>query len=158
MTRRMAMAVIALLGLFVATYLSLHAFGVIGQLACTAVQGCEQVQSSRWSRFLGFPVAVWGAGYYAAVLSMTIVSLLPRYEDSRGVSLGLLLLTGWGFVFSGWLTALEAFVIHYWCQWCVISATLATALFVLAILDWRATPPVGAEVVEDEPLPVDPAR
>ena len=46
-------------------------------------------------------------------------------------------LTGFGLVFSLWLTYLELFVIHAICQWCVISAILATTLFVLSWLDLR---------------------
>ena len=45
-----------------------------------------------------------------------------RFADSRRLSLALLLLTGWGAVFSGWLTYLEAGPIGAWCQWCIGSA------------------------------------
>jgi uncharacterized membrane protein len=54
------------------------------------------------------------------------------------LSLALLILTGWGVVFSAWLTYLELFVIHAICRWCVVSAVIAVALFGLAIMDWRA--------------------
>jgi len=55
------------------------------------------------------------------------------------LSLALLLLTGWGALFSAWLTYLEGFAIHAWCQWCLISAAIATLLFVISLLDWRST-------------------
>ena len=56
---------------------------------------------------------------------------------ARPLALALLLLTGWGTLFSSWLTYLEWRVINAWCQWCVISAVLVAILFVLALLDWR---------------------
>jgi uncharacterized membrane protein len=49
----------------------------------------------------------------------------------------LVLLTAWGALFSLWLTWLELFVIHAICQWCVISALIAVALLIVAVLDWR---------------------
>jgi protein-disulfide isomerase/rhodanese-related sulfurtransferase len=42
-----------------------------------------------------------------------------------------------GFLFSIYLTSLEAFVIHAWCAWCVVSALVVTAIFVLSVLELR---------------------
>jgi uncharacterized membrane protein len=136
MTKRQVMALIALLGVLVAAYLALYKTGVIGTLTC-AVGACDTVQMSRWATLFGLPVAVWGVGYYVLVLAVVLAGLQERLEDSRALTLGILVLTGWGFVFSVWLTYLELFVIHAVCMWCVISAILATALFALAWLDWR---------------------
>jgi len=137
MTRRMLTALVALVGVFVALYLALYKAGVIGTLACGA-GGCETVQLSRWSEFLGISVAVWGVVYYIVVLTLALATLQERWEDSRWLSLALLVLTGWGVVFSAWLTYLELFVIHAICRWCVVSAVIALGLFVLAIIDWRS--------------------
>ena len=138
MTKRQLMAIIALVGLMIGVYLTLYKFGYIGALSC-GIGSCEQVQTSRWSIFLGLPVATWGAGFYALVFALTIAGLQPRFADSRTLALVLVLLTGWGVVFSSWLTYLEARVIHAWCEWCVTSAILVAVLFVLALLDWRQT-------------------
>jgi uncharacterized membrane protein len=62
------------------------------------------------------------------------------------VSLVLVGLTGFGVVFSLWLTYLELFVIHAICQWCVISALLATALFIISVLDLREVTAFGDAV------------
>ena len=136
MNKRMLAALIALAGIFVALYLTLYKLGYIGTLAC-AVGSCETVQTSKWATFLGFPVAMWGVGYYIAVLVISIAGLMPALADRRGVSQLLVGMTGVGLVFSLWLTYLELFVINAICQWCVISAILATALFVVCWLDLR---------------------
>src|SRR5262245_13942032 len=117
MTRRMASALLALFGLFVAAYLALYKAGVIGTLAC-GTGGCETVQLSRWSRFLGLSVAMWGVAFYAVLVGVAIVGIQDRWQQSRGVSVAMLALTGWGVLFSGWLTYLELFVIHAICRWC----------------------------------------
>jgi uncharacterized membrane protein len=134
----MLAALLALVGLFVALYLTLFKLGVIGELVCAA-GSCEAVQTSRWAIFLGAPVAAWGVGYYVVVLAMAIAGTTERWEDSPGLSLAMLLVTAWGALFSLWLTWLELFVIHAICQWCVGSATIALALFIVSLLDWRET-------------------
>jgi uncharacterized membrane protein len=138
MTKRQWMALISLAGLFLGAYLTLYKFGVIGELACN-VGSCEKVQTSRWSVFLGLPVATWGIGFYVVMLALSIASMQARFEDSRRLALAMLLITGWGALFTGWLNYLEAFVIHAWCEWCLGSAAMVLLLLVLAWLNWRET-------------------
>lgn len=137
MTRRMLTALVALVGLFVALYLALYKAGVIGVLACGA-GSCDTVQLSRWATFLGVPVAFWGVGYYTVVLAVAFAGVQNRWQGSRALALALLVLTGWGVLFSAWLTYLELFVIHAICRWCVVSAVIAAVLFGLALWDWRS--------------------
>jgi uncharacterized membrane protein len=138
MTKRMLAALVALAGLFVATYLTLYKLGVIGTMTCS-VGSCETVQLSRWATLLGLPVAAWGVGYYAFVFVLALAGVQERFAESRGLALTLVLLTGWGLIFSAWLTYLELFVIDAICQWCVVSAILAAVLFAICWLDWRET-------------------
>lgn len=133
----MLAALLALVGLLIATYLTLFKIGVIGQLVC-AVGSCETVQTSKWATFIGLPVAAWGIGYYVAVLAVAVGLTTERWEQARGLQLAFLVLTAWGALFSLWLTYLELFVIHAICQWCVVSAILAVALFVVAVMDRKA--------------------
>jgi len=130
------MALISLLGLFLGAYLTLWKFGYVGALVCN-VSSCEQVQTSRWSNFLGLPVATWGLGFYVVMLALSIVGLQEGFEESRRLSLSLLVVSGVGLLFTAWLNYLEAFVIHAWCEWCIASALMVLALFVLALADWR---------------------
>jgi uncharacterized membrane protein len=133
----MLTALLALVGLFVALYLAMYKMGLIGTLAC-GTGGCETVQLSRWAVFLGLPVASWGVGYYALVLVLAVAGLQDRWADSRGLSLAALIVTGWGVLFSTWLTYLELFVINAICRWCVVSAVIALLLFALVLWDWRS--------------------
>ena len=139
MSRRMLTALVALVGVFVALYLAFYKAGLIGTLAC-GTGGCETVQMSRWATFLGLPVAVWGVGYYALVFALVLASIQERWADSRHLWLGVVLLTGWGVLFSAWLTYLELFVINAICRWCVVSAVIAVVLFALAIWEWTQRP------------------
>src|SRR5215213_1962049 len=136
MTKRMWMALISLAGLFLGAYLTLYKFGYIGTLACN-VSSCEQVQTSRWSMFLGLPVATWGLGFYAGMLALAIIGVQERFEGSRQLSLIMLAMSGVGLAFTAWLNYLEAFVIHAWCEWCIASAGMVLVLFGFAVVDFR---------------------
>ena len=139
MTRRMIIAALALCGVGLATYLAMYKLGMIGQLACTVGQ-CETVNLSRWATFLGIPVAVWGVGYYLVLFLVALSGTTDRYANATWVSHALLALTGWGVLFSTWLTYLELNVIHAVCLFCVISAVLVTVTFLLAVMEWRNRP------------------
>ena len=136
MSKRQLVALLALLGLLIAIYLTLYKTGAIAALACS-VGSCETVQMSRWATFLGLPVAAWGIVFYVALLGVALSGLQGSLADSRAVSVALVAVTGWGVLFSAWLTYLELFVIHAICQWCVVSAILVTIAFLIAWLDLR---------------------
>lgn len=135
----MIIAALALGGVGLATYLAMYKLGMIGTLACT-VGSCETVNLSRWSTFIGIPVAVWGVGFYVVVFLVALSGTTERLVNEAWVSHALLLLTGWGVVFSAWLTYLELYVIRAVCMFCVISAILVTVIFLLSALEWRRRP------------------
>jgi uncharacterized membrane protein len=155
-TKRMTIAGLALAGLFVSLYLTLYKVGVIGQIACS-IGSCETVQTSRWAVFGGLPVAAWGLGFYVATLALAVAGTAERQADSPRISLALLLLSGWGVLFSGWLTWLELFVIHAICTWCVVSAVIVAAIFVTSLLDWRETRALDADARRVAPRDATPA-
>jgi uncharacterized membrane protein len=132
MWRRQAIAVLALAGLFLALYLWLYKIGVIGELQC-GTGGCEAVQASRYATFLGLPVALYGVAAYGTLLAVSLVGLAPAFGARRGPGVALATLATIGFAFTLYLTALELFVIHAVCRWCVGSAAIITAIWVLAL-------------------------
>jgi len=134
----MIIGMLALIGVFVSTYLTLYKFGYIGSLQC-AVGSCETVNTSRWATFFGLPVAAWGLGFYVSALALVVVGIQERYAASRALSLALVALTGWGVLFSGWLTYLELFVIDAICIWCVTSAVIVLVMFAVSVAEYRET-------------------
>jgi len=132
----MLLALLSLVGVFLSIYLTLYKLGYIGSLQC-AVGSCETVNTSRWATFLGLPVAAWGLGFYVSALALSMFGIQEQYADRRWVSVALTGLTGWGVLFSGWLTYLELFVINAICMWCVISAIVVAIMFVISLADLR---------------------
>lgn len=138
MSKRMIVAALALAGIFVAIYLLLYKLGIIGELSCS-VGSCETVNTSKWATFLGLPVAAWGVGWYVAMFGLALAGTREEVEGSRRFSGYMLSFAAGGLLFSTWLTYLELFVIHAICQWCVISAIIVAAIFVISLADLRDT-------------------
>lgn len=134
MTRRMVIAVLSLAGAFLATYLTLYKLGYLESLAC-GTGSCEVVQASRWSKLFGLPVAMWGVGFYLAMFGLSLAGSFGELADSRAVGRALSALSGFGVLFSGWLTYVEVARLHAICRYCVTSAGIVLVLFVLSVID-----------------------
>ena len=128
---RMAIAVFALFGLIISGYMLLYKVGVLSSLAC-GTGSCEAVQASPWAAFLGVPVPLIGALGYGLIFCLALAGIQPTRVYDRRVATALFALTAVAFVFSMYLTAVEAFWIRAWCRWCVASAIVAALLFVSA--------------------------
>jgi uncharacterized membrane protein len=133
----MAAALMSLVGVFVAAYLYLYKLGRIGTIVC-GTGGCETVQLSPWSEFMGVDVALIGVIGYVAMLGVAVAGLQPAAATRRWPAQWLVVLSGGALLFSAYLTYLELFVIHAICRWCVVSALIVLGIFIAAVLDWRA--------------------
>lgn len=146
----MTIAVLSLVGILIALYLTLYKIGVIGDLTCT-VGSCETVNTSRWATFLGLPVAAWGIGAYVALFALSMAGTADRYAGSQTISVLLVAIAAWSVLFSAWLTYLELFVIHAICIWCVVSAVLLVVILVVAGIDLKRTKGGGRALGALEP-------
>ena len=133
---RMAITLLALIGVLISIYLTLHKLGYIGELLC-GTGSCEVVQSSKWAVFMGIPVPFLGVFGYILMTVLGIVSVQPQNHDSRPIGIALIV-TGLGaFAFSAYLSAIEQYVIHAWCRWCIASAVVATLIFICTFPEYR---------------------
>ena len=96
-----------------------------------------EVNTSKWSRFLGLPVAAWGLLFYIDVFAISLIGTFPRFEDERVISIVLVAEAAVGVLFSAWLTYLELAVIQAICIWCVTSAVIVTLILVVSAADMR---------------------
>jgi uncharacterized membrane protein len=135
--RRQALALLAVVGICIALYLTLYKMGVIGVLSCS-IGSCETVNTSGWSMLLGIPIAAWGLAAYFALLVLAIAGSGESREESVMIARMLVALAAWSVLFSAWLTYLELFVIHAICIWCVTSALLWVVILAVCLADLRA--------------------
>ena len=128
----MLAAVVALAGAMIAGYMLLYKLGVITSIAC-GTGACESVQASPWSDFLGVPVPFWGVGGYGMIFAVAMLGIQPAHADKRWIAIVLLAASTYAFLFSGYLSYIEAVRIRAWCRWCIASAVVATLLFLLSL-------------------------
>ena len=137
MNRRRAVAVFALLGGLDAAYLLLGKLGYVGSLECSISRGCDMVNASSYSQFLGVPVAGIGLAGYVALFLVAIVGLQPRWLSDKRPDLLLTLLSAIALVFTVYLTYAEVVILGAICQWCVVSQIIILVIFILSAMGLR---------------------
>jgi uncharacterized membrane protein len=125
-----ALALVALVGLVDATYLTVeHVTGA--SVRCMIVSGCDEVLQSRYATVPGgFPVAALGALAYFAFFSLATLSAYG-YAGARRL---LAPLAAVMFLATLWFFYLQAFVIHAFCAYCLLSAAVTTTLTLLVVV------------------------
>ena len=133
MRHRMAVAVLALCGVLVSTYLLLYKLGVIGSMICGAANECERVQASRYAMLFGIPVAAYGVGGYLVLLILALFGLREDQVARPMATRWLAGLSALGVAFSLYLLYLELFVIHAICRWCSVSGVVMLAICAVSV-------------------------
>lgn len=119
-------AVVALIGLADAIYLTIHHY-TGEKVPCSIVEGCEQVLTSSYAEIGGVPLAIFGAAAYFAAFSLAILAAFGNRKMWTLFSIQVVLMT----IFTAWLVYLQAFIIEAFCQFCLISAAMTFTLFLI---------------------------
>lgn len=140
------MAVLATIGVIDTGSITLNRWGVIGALTCPGgAEGCDKVLNSPWGSVFGQPLSLFGFLAYGAVLVMAVLPLLLKGEARTTINglswWGLFLLSAGMAVFSLVLVGVMAFQIKAFCTFCLMSAAISLALFVLSLIggEWEDT-------------------
>jgi uncharacterized membrane protein len=120
---RMGIALIALIGIGVATYIFI-ADSTNGAPTCVVGGGCETVAKSSYSHIAGINIAVFGIIGWVLILG-------TAFFANDYARLGGFLFALGGFGFSIYLTYLQIWNIEAICPWCVTDAILMTIVFIL---------------------------
>ncbi|MEZ4659788.1 MAG: vitamin K epoxide reductase family protein [Caldilineaceae bacterium] len=119
------------IGLCIGTYLSYVKLAHTEPICIGGSSDCSLVQNSAYASLLGIPVA------YLGLLAYVAMALLWGIKRANWQGWGLLATQlFWGValfsaLFSIYLTYIELFVLGAICQWCVASALVILAIFVL---------------------------
>src|SRR5713226_1137965 len=132
--RKLLLFALSLVGLFDSLYLWWVYTSPTHPMVCLGT-GCDVVRASSYANFAGHPLPSYGTGMYAALAALILAEVLVSGNVERGLRFAVAGLAGAGFLFSLYLTAIEAVVLHAWCAWCVVSALTVTLILSLAILD-----------------------
>jgi uncharacterized membrane protein len=140
----MTMALLAMVGLMDAIYLQLARYQTSSMACPVTGDGCTTVRDSAWSvfppAFLGvpsIPISLLGIAGYVLLLAVPLMAL---YRDQvAGLSLPLVqvVLGSVGFGVVVYLVSVQAFAVQAYCFWCLLSSLITTAIWLLALYDWR---------------------
>jgi uncharacterized membrane protein len=122
-------AVVALLGLADAVYLTIHHYTAV-PVPCGESFDCGAVLTSQYAEIFGVPIAIFGAiAYFTAFSLATLTAFGNRSMWTLfGIQVTLMM------VFTTWLVYLQGFVIEAFCQFCLISAGITLTLFILFLV------------------------
>ncbi len=127
--RYVLLAAVSLVGLGDAIYLTIkHITGET--LRCSVISGCSEVLSSPYAQIGPVPLAAVGAAAYFTVFSLAVLAAFGY----RSTILLLRILLALMFATTLWLLYLQGFVIHHFCQYCLLSAAVTTTLTIIAFL------------------------
>ncbi|MDP3784536.1 MAG: vitamin K epoxide reductase family protein, partial [bacterium] len=119
----------AVVGFFISVYIR-HKKSSREVLVCPLNSNCEEVIHSDFSKFFGIPVEILGFLYYGALaVSYGFIVVLPEFAPPY-FHYGLVLASAAAFLFSLYLTFIQAFTLREWCTWCLTSAMLSTVIFI----------------------------
>jgi uncharacterized membrane protein len=134
------MALLSVLALAVAGYLTWVKLAGAAP-ACAILTGCETVEKSSYSEFMGVPVAAFGMLGAAAMLVGSL--LWWRQGDRRGLMLAYAIGLA-SLPILAWLTWLELAVIGAVCLWCVVYALLMIGAWIVALVGLRRAAAAGS--------------
>ncbi len=122
-------AVVALVGLGDAVYLTIHHY-TAEVVPCGEAFDCGAVLNSQYAEIAGIPLAVFGAAAYFIVFSLAVLTAFGNRSTWTlfGVQVSLML------AFTAWLVYLQAFVIEAFCQFCLLSAATTFVLFIIFLV------------------------
>jgi uncharacterized membrane protein len=116
-------ALFSLAGLADAIYLTVE--HLTGETAgCVVTKGCAEVLGSKYATIGKVPLAALGALAYFSAFSLAILAAF----DYRRVAFFLMLLVQAMFGVTLWLFLVQAFVLHAFCDYCLLSAGLTLLL------------------------------
>jgi uncharacterized membrane protein len=120
-----------LMGLFIAFYIA-YSKKNAHPLACPLKGRCEEVITSKYSKFLGIPVEYLGISYYlfTFITYSLFIFVNQFFYEHYLFALLVMLISAGAFLFSVYLTAIQLFVLKWLCTWCLISAMICTVIFI----------------------------
>jgi uncharacterized membrane protein len=134
------MLLLTIAGLGVSLYLMWGYTAPGATLACGGSHGCDTVKDSVYANLMGIPMPTLGLITYL-ILSASIQVQNHNISLKNGalpyIALIIFAVSLAGVLYSAYLTYVELYIIYAICRWCVASAIIMTAIFVLSLFNLR---------------------
>jgi len=111
-------------------------------LACSinGLEGCNVVAQSEYAHLFGIPLGVYGVVFYVLVFLTGAILLIKRW---RAAYVSLLTLGWFGLLASAAFELIQIFLIKAICVYCLGSAVLSIAIWLLGIWFWKKYRPLN---------------
>ena len=119
---KIILLILSLAGFFDSSYLTiLHYKNIIPP--CQIAKGCKTVLTSQFSVIFGIPVAILGAVYFLFLIFVILNNKLFSYFKIFALL---------GVIVSIYFFSTQAFILHAFCQYCLLSEIIILGIFVLS--------------------------
>ena len=136
--RRSAIAVLSVFGMAEALYMLAHSRHLIDSLFCPIFgEGCDVVGRSKQATHFGVPNSAAGVVAYAAMALLAVWAGDRTPREAPVWPLGLAALSTGAMAASAYLVWAQARKVRAWCFWCLTSALINLAVFILSLIDAR---------------------
>lgn len=126
--------VLSILGILLSMFLWLKQAGD-GSVPCTIGGGCDVVLTSKWAKFYGVPLSVFGVFYY---FQLAFISFLREKITNKLLNTLLDLMIVWGIIFSLYLRYLEFVKIGQHCIWCWVSVVFIVLITIVRLIERKS--------------------
>lgn len=142
----LVLAALDLIGLAIASYLTISELPKGGVPQCGPLPGCQEVARSEYSHLFGVPVAFFGV-----ILSITLFILAIWWwrTNSYKVLLTHYLLSLVGVIFELYFQYRQFFDIHAFCIWCESYGISLVLRFLIAFWVFIKTPKPEPDLADD---------
>lgn len=123
--------VLAVAGLGVSSYLT-YTHWADSSIACGGLGSCDAVNNSEYAEIAGIYVGFLGALFYLALFATALAWLWWRPSGLAWPVLAFWGLSVGGILYSVYLTYVELFVLEAICVYCVASAAIILATFLIS--------------------------
>ncbi len=117
---------LSLAGFFDSVYLTIFHYKHIIP-PCTIAKGCETVLTSQFSTIFGIPISLVGSLFFLTLIILLLLGFFRYFK--------LLILEG--VAVSIVLFSIQAFILHAFCQYCLLSEIIILAIFILSFKGYR---------------------
>ena len=103
-------------------------------LHCVIVQDCDAVVKSKYGKTFGIENTVPGMLYYVLVFvyGISIFSNRNIFKDSI-IYYSIVIASLGSVLFSIYLTAVQAFVLKKWCEYCIVSSIASLLILIVLV-------------------------
>ncbi|RLE37695.1 vitamin K epoxide reductase [Candidatus Woesearchaeota archaeon] len=119
--------VLAMIGIIIASYLL---YVELNAAAGACGKGCTAVNTSKYAKIYGVPIALIGVIGYSIVFVTVILKVTLLKKHKLQIRKFLWTIIFLAFLFSSYLTYLEVFIIQAICPYCIASAIVVLLMLV----------------------------